>query len=87
MRDAHMDWTEDELKNVFEHFDPVLPEAYRRAKFVFLANGSPIVQMKVLDQMTSPKLTVADTMDLWINIQRDGKMIHPGFTAKHNGFI
>lgn len=21
MRDAHMDWTEDELKNVFEHFD------------------------------------------------------------------
>lgn len=21
MRDMHMDWTEDELKNVFEHFD------------------------------------------------------------------
>lgn len=21
MRDAHMGWTEDELKNVFEHFD------------------------------------------------------------------
>lgn len=21
MRDAHMDWIEDELKNVFEHFD------------------------------------------------------------------
>ena len=57
--------------NVFETFDPVLPEAYRRAKFVFLANGSPIVQMKVLDQVTDASLVVADTMDLWINIQHD----------------
>ena len=37
--------------NVFEKFDPVLPDDYRRCKFLFLANGSPIVQMKVLDQM------------------------------------
>ena len=57
--------------NVFENFDPVLPEEYRRAKFVFLANGSPTVQMKVLDQVNGPSLVVADTMDLWINIQRD----------------
>ncbi len=57
--------------NVFETFDPVLPEAYRRAKFLFLANGSPKVQMKVLDQVPGATLTVADTMDLWINIQRD----------------
>jgi sugar/nucleoside kinase (ribokinase family) len=55
--------------NVFEKFDPVLPEAFRRSKFLFLANGSPIVQMKVLDQVPEATLTVADTMDLWINIQ------------------
>jgi len=60
--------------NVFEKFDPVLPEDYRRAKFVFLANGSPILQMKVLDQVTDATLTVADTMDLWIEIQRDELM-------------
>jgi sugar/nucleoside kinase (ribokinase family) len=60
--------------NVFEKFDPVLPEEYRRAKFLFLANGSPIVQMKVLDQMPSATLTVADTMDLWINLQHDELM-------------
>jgi sugar/nucleoside kinase (ribokinase family) len=60
--------------NVFEDFDPKLPPAYTRAKYVFLANGSPLTQMKVLDQMTSPVLTVADTMDLWINIQRDELM-------------
>ncbi len=60
--------------NVFETFDPVLPDEYRRSKFLFLANGSPIVQMKVLDQMTNLTLTVADTMDLWINIQHDELM-------------
>jgi len=55
--------------NVFEKFDPQLPEAYRRCKFLFLANGSPTVQMKVLDQVPGAMLTVADTMDLWIKIQ------------------
>jgi len=57
--------------NVFEHFDPVLPDAYRRSKFLFLANGSPVVQMKVLEQVTGATLAVADTMDLWIETQRD----------------
>jgi sugar/nucleoside kinase (ribokinase family) len=57
--------------NVFEKFDPVLPAAYRNARYVFLANGSPRLQMKVLDQTPKAVLTVADTMDLWINIQRD----------------
>ena len=57
--------------NVFEKFDPVLTADQKNTPFVFLANGSPVIQMKVLDQVTSPKLVVADTMDLWINIQRD----------------
>lgn len=60
--------------NVFEKFDPVLPPNFRQSKFLFLANGSPIVQMKVLDQVDGAMLTVADTMDLWINIQHDELM-------------
>jgi cytidine kinase len=60
--------------NVFGEFNPVLPEAYKRSKFLFLANGSPVLQMKVLDQVEGPLLTVADTMDLWINIQHDDLM-------------
>jgi cytidine kinase len=55
--------------NVFGDFNPVLPPDFRHSKFLFLANGSPIVQMKVLDQVDGAILTVADTMDLWINIQ------------------
>jgi sugar/nucleoside kinase (ribokinase family) len=57
--------------NVFEQFDPVLPETCRRAPFLFLANGSPVVQLKVLRQVPGARLRVADTMDLWINTQRD----------------
>ncbi len=57
--------------NVFGEFDPVLPEEFRRSKFIFLANGSPVVQAKVLDQVTDAQFTVADTMDLWIREQTD----------------
>ncbi len=57
--------------NVFGDFDPVLPDDFRRADFLFLANGSPKVQRKVLDQMQGPKLTVCDTMDLWIREEHD----------------
>lgn len=60
--------------NVFEKFNPILPEEHRQSRFVFLANGSPVLQMKVLDQIHQPTLVVADTMDLWINIQRDELM-------------
>ena len=57
--------------NVFEKFNPVLPEAYRRCRYLFLANGAPGIQLKVLDQMPGAALCVADTMDLWINVARD----------------
>ena len=57
--------------NVFESFNPKLTEEQRRSKFVFLANGSPIMQLGVLEQVANPVLSVCDTMDLWINIQRD----------------
>ena len=57
--------------NVFGTFDPVLPAGFRDSRYVFLANGSPMVQMKVLEQVASPKLVVADTMNLWIEIARD----------------
>jgi sugar/nucleoside kinase (ribokinase family) len=56
--------------NVFGTFDPVLPEAFRDSTHVFLANGVPAVQSKVLDQVRRPKLVLGDTMDLWINTQR-----------------
>ena len=57
--------------NVLGTFDPKLPEAFRDSTHVFLANSSPAVQAKVLDQVHKPKLVLADTMDLWIEHHRD----------------
>ena len=56
--------------NVFEHFTPTLPEAYRDTPIVLLANIAPDLQHHVLDQVRIPRFVIADTMDLWINIAR-----------------
>jgi sugar/nucleoside kinase (ribokinase family) len=57
--------------NVFGTFDPRLPERFRDSTHVFLANGSPVLQRKVLEQVQAPRLVLADTMDLWIEHQRE----------------
>ena len=57
--------------NVFGSFDPMLPARFRDSTHVFLANGSPTLQAKVLDQAPAAKLVIADTMDLWIETQHD----------------
>ncbi len=57
--------------NSFGTFNPKLPEPFRDSSHVFLANGGPDLQMRVLDQVRKPQMVWADTMDLWINTQRD----------------
>lgn len=57
--------------NVFEHFDPIIPESYQSSEFIALGNILPSLQAKVLDQVNSPKYTVMDTMNLWIDIARE----------------
>lgn len=57
--------------NVFEHFSPALPSSYNDSPVVLLANIAPSLQSHVLDQMSRPEFTIADTMDLWINIARN----------------
>lgn len=52
--------------NVFSDFDPVIPDSYRQAPYVFLANIDPELQLKVLEQVESPKMVACDTMNFWI---------------------
>lgn len=52
--------------NVFQDFDPDIPEEYRDSEFVFLANIDPGLQLRVLEQVRSPRLVICDTMNLWI---------------------
>lgn len=60
--------------NVFEHFRPQVPEAYRSADLVFLANIDPEIQLEVLEQIRSPELVALDTMNFWIEGKRDALM-------------
>jgi cytidine kinase len=60
--------------NVFGEFNPVLSDEFGRAQFLFLANGSPRLQLQVLEQVPGARLAVADTMDLWIREEHDELM-------------
>ena len=57
--------------NVFQDFNPIVPEKYQKASFVCLGNIDPILQLRVLDQMKNPKCVVCDTMNYWIESQKD----------------
>lgn len=68
LNEAH---TLDTQLNVFEQFKPVLPESYRDAEYVFLANIDPELQLEVLEQVKNPRLVACDTMNFWISGKRD----------------
>jgi sugar/nucleoside kinase (ribokinase family) len=57
--------------NVFADFRPDLPDHYRSAPFLFLANIDPELQREVLLQMKRPRLAALDTMNFWIGGKRD----------------
>jgi sugar/nucleoside kinase (ribokinase family) len=60
--------------NVFDNFNPTLLPDQRTCDFLFLANIAPELQSWVLDQVKSPKVVAADTMDYWINNERPALM-------------
>ena len=60
--------TVETVLGVIEHWQPALPAAYESTPYVLLANISPSVQHRVLDQVSKAKFIIADTMDLWLNI-------------------
>jgi len=69
--DLNIAHTLDTQLNVFADFQPTLPDAYRQARYVFLANIDPALQLQVLSQVEKPLLTVCDTMNFWIEGKRD----------------
>src|SRR5690349_1733481 len=55
---------------VFSRFSPKIPEQFRDAPFVFLANIDPRLQLDVLQQVKNPTLVACDTMNFWIQSRR-----------------
>src|SRR2546429_1324116 len=64
--------TLDTQLNVFRDFHPVLPDAYRDSRVVFLANIQPELQLEVLEQVPEAEFIACDTMKLWLDTARPG---------------
>jgi len=81
--------------NVFGDYEGRLGEELRGCDYVFLANGSPVLQRSVIRQMKEPKLIVCDTMDHWIESHRgeldkmlselDGVVMNEGEARMYTG--
>lgn len=66
--------TLDTQLGVFGDFSPEVPEDYKEARYVFLANILPSVQLSVLDQVGAGCFVLADTMNFWIESAREDLM-------------
>lgn len=69
--DMNIARTLDTRLNVFETFRPTIPDHYRDARFVFLGNIDPVLQLDVLEQVRDPEFTAVDTMNFWIERKKD----------------
>jgi len=56
--------------NVFEHFQPAVPDHWKQPSVLFCANLHPEIQRIVIKQTTPARLTMLDSMNLWINIAK-----------------
>jgi sugar/nucleoside kinase (ribokinase family) len=52
--------------NVFETFEPKIPESYKDSEYLFLANIDPVLQARVRSQMPKVRMVCGDTMNYWI---------------------
>jgi len=57
--------------NVFETFQPKIPDAYADSQFLFLANIDPVLQANIRSQMRGVKMAFGDTMNYWIDDHRE----------------
>jgi sugar/nucleoside kinase (ribokinase family) len=67
---SHRTTNKTEL-NVIEHFEPRIPNEYRKSQYIYLANNDPIQNIKLLELFPNPKLTICDTIEYWILNKRD----------------
>ena len=63
--------THDTQLNVFGEFEPKVPEFATKPSILFCANLLPILHSKVLDQVQHSRLSMLDSMNLWITTAMD----------------
>ena len=57
--------------NVFENFEAIIPSKYSSPKITLCANLHPSIQKNVLKQSLPSRLSLLDSMNLWIEIARN----------------
>ena len=57
--------------NVFEKFDPKIPDSYKDSEYLFLGNINPDLQRRVHSQMKSARLVGLDSHPFWIDTASD----------------
>jgi sugar/nucleoside kinase (ribokinase family) len=63
--------TLDTQLNVFADFSPKIPLSHRESPFLMLGNIHPTLQLDVVDQVRPTKFVAADTMNFWIEQERE----------------
>ena len=56
--------------NVLKNFKPVVPEEYKKSKFVYLANNDPDQNKLLIKEFDNVKFSMCDTIDFWISTKR-----------------
>lgn len=69
--DLNVAETLDTRLNVFADFSPKIPDALKESPFLFLGNIHPKLQRDVLEQVKRPKLIALDTMNFWIEGEKE----------------
>jgi sugar/nucleoside kinase (ribokinase family) len=57
--------------NVLAERAPKIPAQFLDSRHIFLANTHPVLQQEMLASLQHPRLVVADTMNLWIQTERN----------------
>ena len=57
--------------NVFENFQPKVPQPLKKAKVLMCANLHPALQSSVLSQTEVARVSILDSMNLWIEIANE----------------
>ena len=63
--------THDTHLNVFGDFNPKVPDSSKEPTVLFCANLVPALQAQVLEQAQGTRLSMLDSMNLWIEIARE----------------
>lgn len=56
---------------VFADFQPKLPDGFEKTPYVMLGNIHPALLLHVRDQLADDVFTITDTIDLWIETERE----------------